>query len=264
MGEGSDTGRKVLKKGIKREILIFLGMIADGIWAQTFRNQLRRMAFDGWYQKSNFASSISKLLSVGDIEKVEKKGKVFLRLTSQGNKHLTQSIPFLKFARKQWDGYWRIVIFDINEKSRSVRNSLREKLVSLGFGQWQRSVYITPHDISGEITQFLKSKRLLSVCVCLEARQIGVEDEGELAEKVWQLNDLNEAYYSLFLDCQNLLSRVGEKKSDRRQFHQLWLAYQEIICRDPYLPRELLPKNWWAEKAQEILKELMSSFAKTT
>ena len=42
---------------------------------------------------------------------------------------------------KERDGIWKLVIFDIPEKQRQVRNVIRAKLVSLGFMKWQNSIY---------------------------------------------------------------------------------------------------------------------------
>lgn len=46
---------------------------------------------------------------------------------------------------KRWDGLWRVVIFDIPEKKRKVRNVLRECLKQWGFEELQRSVFIIPN-----------------------------------------------------------------------------------------------------------------------
>lgn len=53
------------------------------------------------------------------------------------------------------DGVWKIVVFDIPETQRPVRNFLRAKLKSLGFKLWQNSIWISPFAIAPEIeTEF--------------------------------------------------------------------------------------------------------------
>lgn len=52
---------------------------------------------------------------------------------------------------KKRDGVWKIVIFDIPETKRQVRNVLRSKLASLGFKKWQNSIWISPYTIAPEI-----------------------------------------------------------------------------------------------------------------
>lgn len=56
---------------------------------------------------------------------------------------------------KERDGVWKMVIFDIPEKQRQVRNVLRAKLISLGFKKWQNSIWISPYTMATEIEQEL-------------------------------------------------------------------------------------------------------------
>ena len=52
---------------------------------------------------------------------------------------------------KKRDGVWKIILFDIPETKRQVRNVLRSKLASLGFKKWQNSIWISPYIIAPEI-----------------------------------------------------------------------------------------------------------------
>ncbi len=46
------------------------------------------------------------------------------------------------------DGIWKIIIFDIPETKRGIRNILRSKLSSLGFKKWQNSIWISPYALA--------------------------------------------------------------------------------------------------------------------
>ena len=46
--------------------------------------------------------------------------------------------------KQKWDGKWRVVIFDVWEKARKKRESLRYEIKNFGFIQLQRSVWIYP------------------------------------------------------------------------------------------------------------------------
>lgn len=50
-----------------------------------------------------------------------------------------------------WDKKWRLVIFDIPEKRRVARNSLRNKLRKLDFYELQKSVFVHPYPCQNEI-----------------------------------------------------------------------------------------------------------------
>lgn len=51
----------------------------------------------------------------------------------------------------KWDGYWRVVIFDIPEKKKQARDALAFKLKQLGLYQLQKSVYVFPYNCKDEI-----------------------------------------------------------------------------------------------------------------
>lgn len=239
----------MLRNGLTRNLLIFLGFIIDEVDANTFSAQMQRMYCQGWYKRSSFESTFRKMLSVGEIEKIQKGGKVYYRLTSRGNRKLVENVPILKLSQKPWDQKWRIVIFDINEKDRKTRTALRVKLLSLGFGMWQESVYITPFNIEQEINQFLISKHIFPNAVCLVAQRSALGDDRVLAEKVWKLEELNDEYKEIASQC------VSLEKNDENieKYREIWLNYQDIILKDPYLPEELLPSPWYADKAKKSL-----------
>ena len=47
---------------------------------------------------------------------------------------------------KRWDGKWRVLIFDIPERKRNIRDYIRSTLVTLGFYHLQDSVWVCPYD----------------------------------------------------------------------------------------------------------------------
>jgi len=49
-----------------------------------------------------------------------------------------------KTKLRRWDGRWRLLIFDISEIRRNVRNAVRNKLRQLGFRHLQDSVWAYP------------------------------------------------------------------------------------------------------------------------
>ena len=55
----------------------------------------------------------------------------------------------------QKDGIWKIIIFDIPESQRYVRNFLRAKLTALGFKKWQNSIWVSPFVLDPELEKEL-------------------------------------------------------------------------------------------------------------
>ena len=58
---------------------------------------------------------------------------------------------------RRWDGRWRIVVFDIPERRRQLRDRLRDLVRSLGFYRLQQSVWVYPYDCE-EIITLLKTE----------------------------------------------------------------------------------------------------------
>src|SRR3989344_1048235 len=83
----------------------------------------------------------------GLITFVEKGGKKYARITPEGKRTLNLETERIKAIRKRkWDRHWRLVIFDIPERRRSVRTRLRKFMSSCGFYRLQDSVWVYTHD----------------------------------------------------------------------------------------------------------------------
>ena len=74
-------------------------------------------------KKSGLAAAIRRLRIAGYIKKEVDTGKIIFKLTQLGK----EAIPY-EFDESKWDGRWRIVIFDIPENKKVVRNLFRRHL----------------------------------------------------------------------------------------------------------------------------------------
>lgn len=52
-----------------------------------------------------------------------------------------------KNGKEKWDGYWRIVVFDIPNKFLRTRDALRDLLRVIGFHKLQHSVWVYPYKV---------------------------------------------------------------------------------------------------------------------
>jgi DNA-binding PadR family transcriptional regulator len=83
-------------------------------------------------------------------------GKV-LRITEQGKKALERELILApEQPPTKWDGKWRVIIFDIKEKRKVIRNKLRYSLISVGFIKVQNSVWVYPYPCE-ELISLLKA-----------------------------------------------------------------------------------------------------------
>lgn len=74
-------------------------------------------------------------------------------------------------ANRDRDGKWRMIIFDIPEKQRPMRDYLRSKIKQLGFKKWQHSTWITPYVLPREVEQELEqlSQKLFVRLIVIES-----------------------------------------------------------------------------------------------
>jgi len=244
-------------------MLLFLAASIDFYADNLSYGAIRRGPYFRHWKKSTVYNTVSKLTSVGDIEKVVKNNKIYLKLTSSGNEKLKQNIPLFRFSNKSWDSYWRMVIFDIPQERKKLRDALRRKLKDLGFGQWQRSVYITPFDLQEEINQFLKANEVFGMAFCIKGRRLGGGDDKEIARYAFKLDELDKEF-EYFIDdlTSNILIKINDDIVTQEDITNYIDSYLKLILKNPGLPKELLPEGWYAELAKKEYKEALQKIKK--
>ena len=132
-----------------------LGAVALGVVifiAATAPNAAQLLRYFPGYKKGakfNYQtkSALSRLAAKGLVTFVERKGRRFARLTEKGRQMLALETERIHLAKKgRWDRRWRLVIFDIPERRRSVRIRLRKFMKLCRFERLQDSVWAYPYD----------------------------------------------------------------------------------------------------------------------
>lgn len=212
----------------------------------------------GWapvkFRKQRYYESVSRMIKTGYIEKIIKNGQPYLRLLSAGKERLIRDFPILKLQGQKWEGLWTIVVFDIAETSRYKRDLLRRKLLELGFGMYQRSVYISPFNFIEDLKEFIENYRLSNVQVFRSKEVIG-ENRRERVAKIWKLERLNKQYQKVIKEVERI-KKLPKGRVKERRLRQLRNFYLDLLLSDPFLPRELLPKDWLGEKARGAVLRL--------
>jgi len=82
-----------------------------------------------------------------------KDGSVSITLNREGRKvALHYKLDEIKIPKPtRWDQQWRVIIFDIPEKQRKLRDALRVQLRQLGLQELQKSVFVHPYECRNEI-----------------------------------------------------------------------------------------------------------------
>lgn len=110
------------------------------------------------YRSPAYLRTVVKRLERKKLIKVYKRrGEVVLSITEKGKRKLVRHQLQERKAVKSWDGKWRMIIFDINEKVRWKRDELRQDMQEFGLIRLQDSVWVYPYECE-EIINLLKSQ----------------------------------------------------------------------------------------------------------
>ena len=235
--------------------LVVGGEILDNVVSGGSRAYQREKLFI-WtpqkYSKKKFNGLLNRMHREGYVQRVLVDGEMHFRLTGAGKRLLVKTWPVLKIRQKDWDGFWRVIIFDVKEKDRKSRDDLRRHLIKLGFGRLQDSTYITPYDFSKEFKDWLKARGLTDKVMMMECKQKHLGKPEKLAEVIWGLDKLNREYQAVI---DRLSTRFGiRSKRIREEFlKKVYQQYLEVLTRDPFLPDVLLPKDWLHGKCHKYI-----------
>lgn len=147
----------MLATPIRQKILLLLyaGLALGFSYTPSRQYKILKAVGKEWQKidRENLKKEIRNLYRSRLIEgKENPDGSLTYILTDKGKiKALTYRFQEMEIKKNQWDGKWRVVIFDIPEKLKTARNALREKLKELGFYEFQKSVFVFPYECKNEI-----------------------------------------------------------------------------------------------------------------
>ena len=151
---GKISGQVILVAGVFAGAM-FLGAVAPNVVGAIGKlaGDKKRKPIYFHCSEKRFGKALSYLKNRHLIELVNEDGKTCVKLTKKGERRYRISlIENMVIAKtKRWDGYWRLVIFDIPERFKIAREALRQKLQNLGFFQIQKSVFVIPYPCEKEI-----------------------------------------------------------------------------------------------------------------
>ena len=170
MGKLEEESRKrKKKKDIQNAVLATIAVTGFVAFAAIAGNALQLLDYlpnEKYNLKYRMKSVAGRLVAKGYATWTEKDGKKFLRITPKGSKALAfeQAKVALKNQKKKWDGRWRMVVFDVPERRRQVRNRLRAVMCEIGFVRLQDSVWVYPYDCE-DFVALLKAELKIGAAV---------------------------------------------------------------------------------------------------
>lgn len=170
------------------------------------------------------------------------------------------------FDRQQepWQGRWTMVIYQVPETERSLREQLRKDLSWHSFGQLSTSTWVAPHDLLDAAHQLAADYPSATIDV-LWCSTGDPDADRNLAARCWDLSQLAADYerfigsYSPLNDPAGNAAKPGSQALAERT--QLISDFRRFPFRDPFLPAELQPDNWPGDAAFTLFKEIHRQLA---
>ncbi len=247
--------------GKTEELLWTLLWTCETMSCPTLRNLTG--SFEGWAYRNGFLRQLQRLKKQQLLEvQSPGPGDRLYRLTQAGQRHaLGGRNPEVQWKRR-WDGRWRLVIFDVPENRRNMRDKLRTYLHMQGFGFLQNSVWVTPDPVSEQRALLADGTVDVESLILLDARPCAGETDAEIVAGAWDFSEINRRYavYRQILKRRPRV-RLGNKAA-ATMFHRwlreerlAWLRAMEL---DPLLPMRLLPPEYAGTGAWKDRLEVMT------
>lgn len=187
------TERAMLTKKVLYGLLVG-GAIAVAATSPYFGLYVSKKIFfpshkkDTRVSKTQWNNAFYYMKKKGYLNFQKKSGQIYISLTREGRKKAGKyMIDEMHIEKpKKWDRKWRVVVFDIPNVTRLIREALRGKLIEFGFYKLQQSIWIFPYDCEKEV-------RLLRQFFGLDAAQLQlivaekIEDEPKV-KKLFKLS----------------------------------------------------------------------------
>lgn len=137
----------------------FISPNAAGAIAKIFFSPSFSYDPEGWkkHNKGYLRQSLRRLEAQKLVQYAVVDGHEVITITKEGKtKILKYALDRLEVKKpKSWDEKWRVVIYDIPARDRSLQLVIRDALKAIGFYQMQKSVYLYPHPCYDEV-EFLR------------------------------------------------------------------------------------------------------------
>jgi phenylacetic acid degradation operon negative regulatory protein len=239
------------------ELLYFLLWSCEMLARPTFRNLTD--SFESWAYRNGFHRQLAELERQQLLEAQPPTAKLttptdrVLRLTEAGRLHALGGRDPESRWRREWDGHWRLVLFDLPLGQDSARDRLRLYLRKQGFGYLQQSVWISPDPLQGEKDILAGSKADVESLLLLEARPSAGETDEEIVAGAWDFPEINRRYARhlqvLAEWPDGALREPAAAQSFRKWAARERAAWLAAVAEDPLLPEVLLPQDYLGRKA---------------
>ena len=248
------TGRDVLPGSVLRQLLSDVGLSPDAA-----RAVLSRMRRHGQLASDRRGRGVEYRL-IGEF------ARSFQRVRDQA----TARPP-------EWHGHFHALLYQVPERHRSYRDTLRRSAVLCGYGILQPGVLVAPTDRSSRLAAVL-SLQPEDTQVWLSNLAMTPDNAARAASLAWDLPELARRYHhhisrlagrlaapppGLAAGCPGRSAAPAAGVAMLRGFVDLLAPALIDTLRNPGLPAILLPQDWPAPALQQAANEFTATFGPT-
>ena len=165
----------------------------------------------------------------------------------------------------RWDGLWRVLVYDIDERERRFRDGLRRALRAQRLGCLQQSVWVSPRDIRPIYADLQTAINIDSVACLFEARTVLGRAGRDVVDLAWDFDGLAERQRSYIAAGEGTLDRLSSGRMEAGEAASLARAemahYLHAMSSDPLLPSKLLPPGYMGRTVYDLHLKIMKALA---
>ncbi|MCF6311683.1 MAG: hypothetical protein L3J39_04460 [Verrucomicrobiales bacterium] len=234
----------------KTKLLLYeLYWLGDQITCPTFRNLSN--SFEAWAYSKGLLQTIFRLQDEEILETQGKSLERVIQLTDKGRQLVHGNREPEAEWMREWNQSWKMVIFDIPESQRLLREQLRKFLRSQHFGCFQQSVWLSPHPMDSINASIREVAPDLSSLTLMECRLLPGENDADVVNTAWDFSAINTHYEDYIKHLDSFENQLNSINTD----HYLSLEsslWEKALKHDPLLPTSLLPKGYLGKKAYRL------------
>jgi len=181
-----------------------------------------------------------------------------LDLTEAGAARTSVVFKPERFWKRKWNGIWYVLVYDIPEKQKALRNALRGFLKRLRMGCLQRSVWVSPYDVRPEYDDLMKTVKIEFFSFLFESTTVLSRSAQDVVQSAWNFDRLYRIHDRYLKVYEHNLHAISSEKISKKTLMTMAQeeisAYQSAMQEDPLLPHELLPTAYLGFKVFELHK----------
>ncbi len=166
-----------------------------------------------------------------------------------------------KHWKRKWNGIWYVLVYDIPEKEKSYRETLRGFLRRLRMGCLQRSVWVAAHDIRPEYSDLVKAAAADDCSFLFESKTVLGQSATEVVCAAWnwmRVAQVQNCFCEVYgQNLQRLCQGAASSEMLAVLGREACAAYQAAWVEDPLLPKELWPPAYRGPEVVQLFGELM-------